>query len=292
MWCRNRNASLLYNPKALLIFRRFIEFIVFSNIWIAFLAAGLTFNTYIINQLPIRIDVCILVFLATFSIYNLQRLVKHFFKKNNYSKRHLWIYKNINILSIFVLLSSLGSVFLFFTLFSIQDFLFLLPFSLVSGLYAVSLFSNQRALRDLPFLKIFLISITWAVTTVIIPFLQTELTFSTSIIGQFIFTFLFIIAITIPFDIRDIDLDDQKTKTLPQVLGAKKAIYASYMLLVFAGLINYYTFFYPSYPIILIISLFFISLSNKKMPELYYSGILDGTMLLFPLLNFFFSIRM
>lgn len=272
----------------MLVLRKFTEFIVFSNIWIAILAAGLTLNTFLINdELNIDFKVCILVFLTTFSIYNLQRLVKHFFKKNNFSERHNWIYNNIKIIAFLVILSSIGSIYLFFSIFTIQDFLILLPFTLVSGLYAVSIFSNKRALRDLPFLKIFLIAITWGVTTVILPFLQSELILSSKLIAQFLFTFLFIVAITIPFDIRDIHLDDQKTRTLPQVLGTKGATTLAIFILGACLIINYLFFFNINYPIILFVSFVLIRLSNKKMPELYYSGILDGLMILFPLLNYF-----
>ncbi|MCT4581697.1 MAG: hypothetical protein N4A35_09795 [Flavobacteriales bacterium] len=270
----------------MLITKRFIEFIVFSNIWIALLAAGLVLNTYLINSLPINFEVCLLVFLATFSIYNLQRVVKHFLRKNNFSKRHNWIYNNVKTLALFVVLSSTGSFLLFFSIFSFNDFLYLLPFTLISGLYAVST-PNKRALRDFPFIKIFLIAITWAITTVLIPFLQAGTLISITFYGQFLFVFLFIIAITIPFDIRDLELDDKSTKTLPQILGVQNAIYLAYVLLLVGLVINYLSFFNIVYPIIIAITLILISFSNKKMPELFYSGILDGVMILFPLFNYF-----
>lgn len=271
----------------MLVLKRFIEFIVFSNIWIAFLAAGLTLNTYLINKdLSLNINVCILVFFTTFSIYNLQRLIKHFFKKNNFSERHTWIYNNIKFIAVLVILSSIGSVYLFFSLFTISDFIILLPFILISAFYAISIFSNKRALRDLPFIKIFLIAITWAVITVILPFLQTDFILSSSLVAQFFFTFLFIIAITIPFDIRDIHLDDKKTRTLPQVLGTKDATSLAVFILGACLLLNYIYFFNITYPIILFVCFILVRLSNKKMPELFYSGILDGIMILFPLFNY------
>ncbi len=271
----------------MLSIKKSIEFIVFSNTWIAFLAAGLTFSTSLLNAVTVSYIICLLVFFSTFSIYNFQRLVKHYFNKENISNRHLWINNNAAIIAVFVFLSSVGTVVLFFSIFSIQEFFILFPFALISGLYAVTLFSQKRALRDLPFLKIFLIAITWTVTTVGVPVLEAKLTLSTSLIGQFSFVFFYIISLTIPFDIRDINWDSDATKTIPQVVGKQNAIYISYGVLLLCGIVNYFSFFSWHYLAILFFTGILISFSNKKMPELYYSGILDGIMILFPLVNLF-----
>jgi len=48
---------------------------------------------------------------------------------------------------------------------------------------------------------------------------------------------LFLLAIIIPFDIRDVNADSQSLKTLPQVVGIKKAKIIGYILLfLFIGL--------------------------------------------------------
>ncbi len=261
---------------------------VFSNLWIAIAAVGLTLNTYLLLNRAVNQDVVLLVFFATFSIYNLQRLVKHYFQNKNYSNRHYWILEHVKVLEFLVLLSSVASVYLFFETYSLQAFLYLLPFSMVSILYSVTLFSKNKSLRDLPFAKIFLISITWAVVSVVLPFLELELSFDYAFVQLFLFNFFFILAITIPFDIRDVGLDHDETKTLPQYFGVNKAVDLAMWLLSVCLLISIFSFFTFGQIIPLVIALILVLKTKKKQPELFYSGLIDGVILLFPLLNYLF----
>ena len=286
MWCCYWNNSILSCSIILFAIKKLVELIVYSNLWISLAASGLSLNTYLVTNKPINLNVVFLVFFATFSIYNLQRLIKHYFQKKNFSKRHLWIYYNINVLSILVGLSSFTSLYFFFSIFSFIDFIILLPFSAISVLYAVSIFSRKRALRDFPFIKVFLIAITWAVSSVILPIIELKLTINTQLINLFLFNLLFILAIAIPFDIRDLKLDDLKTKTIPQVIGVNKSVNFSLGLIFICLVFTSLSFCSFGQIIPLLITFYLVNLSKKEMPELYYSGILDGTILLFPLFNF------
>jgi len=268
------------------IVKKGIELIVFSNLWIATSASGLTLNTYLLLGKQVNFLVVFLVFLATFSIYNLQRLIKHHFQNKNYSKRHHWILKHIKVLILLVAISSLGSVFLFFKVYSFQYFLYLLPFSIVSVLYGVTLFSENKSLRDLPFTKIFLIAITWAVTSVVLPFIELDLAFNVLFVQLFLFNFLFMLAITIPFDIRDIKLDSESTKTLPQYLGIEKSISLSIWLLSACLILAIVSFFTISQILPLVFALVLVSKSKVEQPELFYSGLIDGLALLFPFFGY------
>jgi 4-hydroxybenzoate polyprenyltransferase len=236
----------------------------------------------------VNIEVLLLVFFSTFSIYNLQRVIKHFFQKKNHSSRHLWIFKNNFILSFFVGVSSIVAIIIFFKIFSLKHFVYLLPFSLVSVFYAIAVFSKNRALRDLPFVKVFLIAVTWAVSSVTLPSIELNLIYQSKTIFLFFFNFIFILALTIPFDIRDINLDHEKTKTIPQVFGIQGAIKIISFLLFLCLIISViflkeYLFFVP-----LVVSYILIKKTKKEMPELFYSGILDGIILLYPLISFIY----
>lgn len=265
------------------------KFIIFSNLWISLAAAGLTLNTYFLINQNINWNVIHLVFLATFSVYNFQRLIKHYYQNKNHSKRHLWIYNNSIILTILVIISSLTSLFLFFESFSIPSFIILIPFIAVSILYATPIFSKNRALRDYPFIKIFLIAITWAASSVLLPAIELDLFFNSKLITLFIINFLFIIAITIPFDIRDLKVDDLDTKTIPQVFGINGSILLS-LALIIACCVLAHSYFHRSgqnihLEVSLVCTFIILFFYKKEMPELYYSGILDGTILLFPISN-------
>ncbi len=144
-------------------------------------------------------------------------------------------------------------------------------------------------LREIPFLKIFLISFVWSTATTIIPVIHNESSlFNLSVIATLTERFFFIFAITIPFDIRDMESDLQAgLKTIPLKLDKNKSILISYIALLMFFLISF--FHYQSeqqWEILLAITIsfivtFFILYSKKlRTVQYYHTGILDGTIIL------------
>ncbi len=107
----------------------------------------------------------------------------------------------------------------------------------------------------------------------------------------------YIFALTIPFDIRDVAIDtENKVQTLPQKLGIKKAKILAYGALVFMLLFTWSNYRIDTYNIqhLLAISLsalvcaVLISFVNKEKSDYYYTGVIDGMLMLqFPLLLLF-----
>jgi 4-hydroxybenzoate polyprenyltransferase len=96
---------------------------------------------------------------------------------------------------------------------------------------------------------------------------------------------LFVFAITIPFDIRDMESDKQAhLKTIPNLMGEKKAIQSAvFALLLFAviGLLHYLktplAYILPALLISAGTTYVFITHEKIKKQMYYYYGILDGT---------------
>jgi hypothetical protein len=99
----------------------------------------------------------------------------------------------------------------------------LIPFALATIFYSIPIYRTQTNLRGVTTLKLFLIAFTWAGVTVLIPLLQQEISFEQEVWIIFLQRFLFILAITIPFDLRDLNYDRIELKTLPQIIGTKKS---------------------------------------------------------------------
>lgn len=100
--------------------------------------------------------------------------------------------------------------------------------------------------------------------------------------------FIFVFAITIPFDIRDIS-DDKGAglKTIPVMIGEKGSILvANVSLLLFLALgIFHYTTFHalhilPGLILSALSTLVFINHKTLRTLPYYHYGILDGTMIL------------
>jgi 4-hydroxybenzoate polyprenyltransferase len=74
-------------------------------------------------------------------------------------------------------------------------------------------------------LKIFVIAFVWATVTVILPVLSgdTEAFTSINFLIEFVQRLVFVVALTLPFDIRDIRFDTHQLGTIPQMIGIKQS---------------------------------------------------------------------
>ncbi len=111
----------------------------------------------------------------------------------------------------------------------------LLACVLLGGLtlfYAVPIFSRKRNLRNIKSLKIIIIALVWAGVTVLLPALQQGLEIYWDLVLIGAQRFLFVLAVMIPFEIRDMKYDSPLLGTLPQMLGTRGTKLVGYLLLV------------------------------------------------------------
>lgn len=273
--------------------RKGIDLLLYSNIYIAIAAVALTWQTQLILFNEFHFDtLSILVFFATMFIYASHRLVglfsvKKFIKEGRFHiintyKKHIWFYTAIAII---------GLTYAFFQVsFRIQLAL-VLP-GIISLGYVIPFLSFRKnrklRLRDLNWIKIFLIAIVWAYVTVILPIAEVR-----NIIWSDLFIFIeraiFIFMITLPFDIRDLKVDQyNKVKTIPAVYGISftmKLVVGCFIFLLLLAVANYLLI--PESPIYfaayglwlsLISTYIFIRISINKTDDYYFTGLLDGTM--------------
>ncbi len=128
----------------------------------------------------------------------------------------------------------------------------------------------------------------WSITTASIPAYYVGL--STLLISLLsVERALFFLAITIPFDIRDERIDQQiNVKTLVHSLGNKTSIKLAITSLLFSFFILLYLYMSDDirvhhligFGISYFITSILIYKSKAKTSDYYFTGILDGTMLL------------
>lgn len=98
-----------------------------------------------------------------------------------------------------------------------------LPLALISWMYSrpfMFVGGKPFALRQVPYLKLFLIALVWTLMGVCLPHLWHDMTLNRTSVVLMLMRFMFILAITLPFDIRDGVADKvQGIKTLAHVLG-------------------------------------------------------------------------
>ena len=155
---------------------------------------------------------------------------------------------------------------------------------LVAFFYAIPVLPNNVRLRELPFVKIFTIAFVWAW---IGAFLNTDTTHSQAI-WLFAVRFLFIYAITIPFDLRDQGADGKLAiKTVPVGLGKRVAIYSAIFALILAFIIDL-TQLSGSWMPMAVAATYSIALILSWKPEKtwkYYLIGLDGSIIILAGLN-------
>lgn len=280
--------------------------LIHSNLYISFAAVFLTIETQIqLGLKPQWHPYLFIIFFATLFEYNIHRLILVLTNMDALNhNRHSWIKKYPRRFFIIVFFSIIG--FLVSILLAKERVLIALaPIGLLTIFYSLPFFKKLKyvfRLREIPFLKIFLISFVWSVVTILLPIIQSNNTYDKGhMLLMLIERFIFVFAITIPFDIRDMS-DDRVSglKTIPILIGQKKSIVVaniSLLLFTIICLVHYpmykLTFILPGLILSALTTLFF--LNNKMLRSLYYYhyGILDGTIILqgFLVIIFFYFLN-
>ncbi|HEA30162.1 MAG TPA: hypothetical protein ENH91_09235 [Leeuwenhoekiella sp.] len=214
------------------IFCRLFRFYINSSIHVALAVCAFTAIT--INQLHLHYadDLLFFIFFGTITGYN-------FVKYAGIAQlHHRSLTSGLKMIQIFSLFCFVCSLYYAFQV-SWDVLLACIPLGLLTLFYAVPLFPSNDNLRTTPTLKVFVIAAVWAGTTVYLPKVAFELQWETEIIILLIQRFLIVLALIIPFEIRDLTFDDKKLATLPQLLGIKSTKMLGYLLLFFALGINF-----------------------------------------------------
>lgn len=195
--------------------KRAFDFYINSSIHVSLAVVSLAAITFQNFQLSLNINLLIFIFLGTITGYNFVKyagLVKLHYKR---------LAPNLKTIQGFSLIAFLGFIYSSFS----QPFPILLVAAIMGFftlLYAVPIFSQNRNLRSLTGVKIYVIAFVWAGVTVLLPLADKMNLLQKDIFLEFLQRFCFIIALTLPFEIRDLKFDLKQLRTIPQKIGVKK----------------------------------------------------------------------
>jgi len=163
----------------------------------------------------------------------------------------------------------------------------LFPPLILAVLYILPL-RNGQSLRQVPFLKIFLIASTWVWVSTYLPIHISGVEMDTEKILFLCHRFIFIFAITIPFDIRDVYTDQvSHLQTLPSYYGIERSrvyasggVVASFLLLAPLFFTGFFPILLSPLQVIFMVSLLtLIRRSSPARSEYFFGYMLDGSML-------------
>ncbi len=283
-----------------------LDFLLFSNLFIAICAVAQGMVTYhLLNVKPDKYILAILFF-GTLSVYNFSMLLsKPKRPENSPFVRVRWIFSHHRLIISITLISVLCLIPLGLLYLSIEAKLLMIFTSVLALGYNIpflTLNHQKIGLRNIPGIKLFLIALVWSVSCVLLPIVELEhnLQINISTADTLLLVakrFLFIAAITIPFDIRDLFQDKlYELKTIPVMLGEKKAyIFCQFLLGGYLALLLLFDKNINADNIALTLTLFLtgwlILKSSIRKNEYYYFFYLDGTMLLQYLILILVSLR-
>ena len=267
--------------------KRFFEFILFGNIYVAIGAACLVQSSVIqLGYTNHLFFYSLLVFFSTLFQYNFQRVFYKIQKDNSLNSiRRQWIFKNQKSIKLLMLTGFTGVVITFFFN-SFYILFYFSPLLLLSLLY----FLPFVKLRKNPWLKLLTLVLVWTMVTAVVPILLSSIEFFTKNIFLHILTrFCFMTAICIPFDIRDLQIDKtDAVSTIPHLMGENKARWLAFgfMLLYIVLIISEYAFGNINSKIFTTLIIYSVAcsvlvlMSNSRRSEYFYIAGIDGTMVL------------
>ncbi len=133
-------------------------------------------------------------------------------------------------------------------------------------------------------MKLIIIAAIWVYATIILPVMvyDPNMILAGNLNFYMLHRFLFVAAITIPFDIRDKGIDQISMKTIPQIIGTRGAKVLAISMLVLTVIITLLpeARINNNYIIISVISIVLVYFAGQGRRDIYYFGLIDGTMIL------------
>tara|TARA_R110000796_G_scaffold67449_2_gene154636 strand:+ start:64658 stop:65482 length:825 start_codon:yes stop_codon:yes gene_type:complete len=205
--------------------KQFFDFYIDASVHVALAVLSLLHATDILLDIPIDHHLNLFVFFGSISAYN---FVKYGVEAEKYILVATRYHKNIQFFSIIALLIAIYHV----TFLSKSTLFFMMIMVLMTGLYAVPVLPHAKNLRNLGGLKIFIVALVWAGTTVVLPAVSNSTNIYWDILIETIQRFLLVLILLVPFEIRDLAYDSLDLKTLPQRYGVTNTKFFAFFAIV------------------------------------------------------------
>lgn len=257
------------------VLKQLLNFYINSSIHVGLAAFALTWVTLIQFQLEYDANVLYFVFYASVTGYN---FVKYFgVAKFHHRSLAGWL-KAIQILSFVAFLALIYYAFML----KISTLILITLLGLITFLYAIPILpqkyfiDDQKNLRQISGLKVYVIALVWTFATVIVPLINNDVEINTDVIIVSVQRFCYVLVLMLPFEIRDLNYDSLKLSTIPQKIGIKKTKLIGVFLLMLFFMLDYFKDELIGFEILVtliitFITLLFLLFSNKNQSK-YYSA--------------------
>ncbi|GAA4280812.1 hypothetical protein GCM10022260_12330 [Gaetbulibacter aestuarii] len=165
---------------------------------------------------------------------------------------------------------------------SLRTLYYIGGFGLVTFLYAIPFLpkrffiDQEKNLRSVVGLKIYLIALVWMGVTVFLPVIEHQIHVDQSVIIIALQRFLIVLVLMLPFEIRDLRYDSLRLSTVPQQIGVKLTKIIGTVLLFVTLFLNYFiktsSDFTRGVLLVIILILFLLLITSNKEQGKYHSA--------------------
>ena len=195
--------------------RHIFDFYLDSSIHVALAVFSLVQVTLLTFNITTDHHFSWFLFFGTITSYN---FIKYGVEAEKYIKVANQYHKGIQFFSFIAFAAAIYHAYFL----NLDVWLGVLILLFLTAIYAIPVLPHAKNLRSLGGLKVFVVALVWAGTTVTLPNLMTTNFVSWDIWVETFQRFLVVLVLLIPFEIRDLKYDDPGLQTLPQRFGVTK----------------------------------------------------------------------
>ncbi len=257
------------------VLKRIFNFYINSSVHVALGVYALTWVTLIQFDIDYDENSLYFVFYATITGYN---FVKYFgVAKFHHRSLARWL-KAIQIFSFITFIALCyytcklnANTLIIIAILGVITFLYAIP--LLPKKYFID---DQKNLRQINGLKVYVIAFVWCFTTVFLPLVNNNVSIDSDVIITGVQRYIFVIVLMLPFEIRDLNYDNLKLGTIPQRIGVVRTKIMGVLLLIVFMMLEFFKNELTSNAIVtmlimLFITLLFVIFSQKNQSK-YYSA--------------------
>jgi len=203
------------------LFQRVFTFLMVSSLFIATTGFFETYLGYVLLGVTPDVLVCFAVFLMTFSIYSLDKITNSNEDAINMPERSIFLSGRRKIVLCYSLAAYALSALLILLDKPLAIPIIFIPLA-ANAVYGSRLIPGIPRLKDVPVVKNFVVAISWALVTALLPAMQM-MPKNDSVIASVLYFMLAKVFINaVLFDVRDVKGDrDMGIRTMPVLLGTR-----------------------------------------------------------------------